>query len=226
MNIKETLQNEYACRYKSAHYDFYCKPDSSAWKNIPSIAERQEECYGIITSELKIYPDFRLEYWLAETPRELGDLYGDGEPCNGFVKLPNKIFAVYNNNVKCIGMHEDAHLISFSIKKPDSAFISEGLAMYFDGQWQGRSNEFVCREMIKCGSLPDIFSLIDNDNFFSFGEEITYPLVGAFTKFLVQNLTMGKYLKEIYYNDDAVNYLNGLFGGKIIRKFSAWIDAA
>ncbi|MCD8372163.1 MAG: hypothetical protein LUD27_02550 [Clostridia bacterium] len=217
---------EYVCRYKSAHYDFYCKPDSFALKNITEIAERQEECYKKITEELNIYPDFRLEYWLADTPRELGVLYGDGEPCNGFVKRPNKIFAVYNDAVKGTGMHEDAHIISFSLKKPTSAFISEGLAMYFDKEWQGRSNEVVCRELLDSGLLPDVPTLLDNDKFFATGEEITYPLSGSFTKFLVKKLTMEAFLRDIYYNDAAADYLNNLFRRGIIEEFSAWIESA
>ncbi|MCD8308781.1 MAG: hypothetical protein LUD19_02915 [Clostridia bacterium] len=215
---------EYDCYYKSAHYDFYCKPDSFALKDIAVIAERQEQCYKTITSELNIFPAFRLEYWLADTSQEIGVFYGDGEPCNGFAEQPNKIFAVYNNEVKCIGMHEDAHIISFSIKKPNFAFLSEGLAMYFDGQWQGKSSEIICREMLKRGTMPDVLSLFNNDKFFALGEKITYPLAGTFTRFLVQKLTMPTYLKEVFYNDNAETYLDDSFGD-IIKEFLSWLES-
>jgi len=32
--------------------------------------------------------------------------------------LPNEIYAVYNDKVKCIGFHEDAHIISYNIAVP------------------------------------------------------------------------------------------------------------
>ena len=165
-----------------------------------------------------------MEYWLADTPQELGVLYGDDEPCNGFVRQPNKIFAVYNNDVKCVGMHEDAHIISFSVKKPSSVFISEGLAMYFDKQWQGRENEFICRDLLHLGNIPNVLSLIDNDKFFALNEEIAYPLSGSFTKFLVQKLTMKIYLKEIYYSDSAESYLNSLFDEGDVKEFLTWLE--
>lgn len=217
------LLKKYTCCYKTPHYDFFCKPDSFALKDITSIAKHQEECYNLITSELNIFPDFRLEYWFADTSQELGILYGDGEPCNGFVKQPNKIFAVYNNDIKCIGMHEDTHIISFCVKKPTSAFISEGLAMYFDKQWQGKTNKLICREMLNLGTLPDALPLFDNEKFFALKEEITYPLAGAFTKFLVQRLSMKVFLKNIYYNDNAKNYINDLFYGNFDKEFSVWL---
>ena len=225
MNKIKEIKDKYCREYSSAHYDFYFSEGSFAQKNIIAIAQNQEKCYKIITSALQIEPDFKIRYLLADTPEDLGVLYGDNEPCNGYARLPNNVYAVYNEQVKCIGMHEDAHIISYSVKRPVSAFMREGLAMYFDVQWQGKSNEECCRNFVKESRLPDVIDYIDNDNFFNAQEALSYPLAGAFAKFLIDTLSMGVYLQNIYYNDNVILALNNLFGGaeKVQSAFSEWL---
>ncbi|MDI6851552.1 MAG: hypothetical protein QMD82_06425 [bacterium] len=47
--------------------------------------------------------------------------------------LPNSIYAVYNEKIKCIGSHEDTQIIAYNtIVNPEQALIQEGLAMFFD----------------------------------------------------------------------------------------------
>lgn len=220
MDTKSTdkIIKKYTCRFSSAHYDFCYSEGSPAQKEIEYIARTQENCYIKITSALNVYPDFRLQYLLADSPEDLGILYGDGEPCNGFARLPDKIYAVYNAQIKCVGMHEDVHIISYSVRKPDLNFISEGLAMYFDGQWQGRSNVERCRELLAGNRMPDIIGLTDNRRFFGLPEAVTYPLAGAFTKFLIDKLTMEGYLREVYYSENPVASL-----GKLVTDFEDWL---
>ena len=152
-------------------------------------------------------------------------MYGDDEPCNGFARLPNNVYAVYNEEVKCIGMHEDAHIISYSVKRPISAFLREGLAMYFDEQWQGIYNEEWCRAFVRDSRLLDVIGLIDNEKFFGVQETISYPLAGAFTKFLIDKFSISIYLKNIYYNDNVISALDKLFCGtdKIQSDFIDWL---
>ena len=89
---------------------------------------------------LNTRPVFKIEYFLCETPEDVGRIYGDNEPCNGFAAPPNKIYAVYNEKIQCIGFHEDAHIISYTINRPDCPAIREELAMYFDRKWWGIQN--------------------------------------------------------------------------------------
>ncbi len=225
MDKIQIIKNKYSCKYSTAHYDFYCSEGSLAQKHIIEIANRQEDCYSKITSALNIVPEFKIQYLLADSPEDLGVLYGDNEPCNGYAKLPNNVYAVYSEKIKCIGMHEDAHIISYSVKRPISAFLREGLAMYFDEQWQGTSNEEWCRGFVKESRLPDVIDLIDNEKFFGIQETISYPLAGAFTKFLIDKLSMPVYLQNVYYNDNAIAALNELFceTEKVKSDFSAWL---
>lgn len=123
--------------YQSKHYIFNYEKNSYAKRYINEIATLQEKCYLEIVETLNIEFYDKIEYFLCSTPEMVGAIYGDNEPCNGLAVEPNKIYAVYNKDVKCIGPHEDAHIISYSIGNPNSTAIREGFAMYFDRVWWG-----------------------------------------------------------------------------------------
>jgi len=65
---------------------------------IEKIIKIQETCYVHITTILKIELEFKINYYICDTPKEVGEIYGDNEPCNGFASPPNIIYAVYNDN--------------------------------------------------------------------------------------------------------------------------------
>lgn len=216
--------------FASAHYDLHFFPDSLAEKEIEAIAAEQERCFAAITKTLGLTPDYRLQYYLLSTPEEVGRVYGDNEPCNGFASPPDTVFAVYNEKIKCIGMHEDTHLISYIRKRPDSAFLREGLAMYMDQTWWGRANEDWARAFLADGRYLSVPALLNDDVFFSHSDEITYPIAGAFTKFLAERLGMKDYLERIYYASNdvsaAVRAALGLTPEEWDGAFSQWLNAS
>lgn len=126
--------------FESEHYRFHYSAGSFAEKHIREFALRQEKCFAYICRVLQVKPDRKLQYFLCETPEEVGAYYGDEEPCDGFAREPDRIYAVYNERCRCDGFHEDAHLISFFLHKPPQAAVREGLAMAFDRQWWGICN--------------------------------------------------------------------------------------
>lgn len=105
-------------KIESDNYIINYHAGSIAEKDIEKIIELQETCYDFICKTLTIKMDIKIKYYLCESAKEVGELYGDDEPCNGFAKEPNEIYAVYNDEVKCIGFHEDAHIISYNISTP------------------------------------------------------------------------------------------------------------
>ncbi|MCD7729391.1 MAG: hypothetical protein LUI60_05710 [Clostridia bacterium] len=224
LKTEQILSKNYRLSYSTNHYDFFCKPHSYAFKNIKEIARYQEECYNNITEGLKIFINFKIKYFLADSPQEVGFFYGDNQACNGFASLPDKIFAVYNEHLKCTGMHEDVHIISYSVKKPKSNFIGEGLAMYFDKTWQGVDNIVLCKQILKNNTIK-FNELFDNDSFFSVKEDISYPLAGGITSFFINKFSMAVYLEKIFYNDDFINFLNEFFGKQeeFTKIFTDWI---
>ena len=186
--------------YITEHYIFTYKEMSLAEKDIKLIAKEQEKCFERICSVLKVNFWGKIHYYLLDSPEEVGKLYGDNEPINGFaVWGENKIYAVYNNDIKCIGPHEDTHLISFVINAPKSDFIVEGLAMYFDEKWWDVDNDAWASYYKNVNHEFSICELLDNQQFDKYGCEITYPIAGAFTKFLIDKYGIEKYLL-LWYN--------------------------
>ena len=176
------------------HYEFYFYKESIAERDIDKIIKIQESCYNEICTFLDVKPNFKIQYYLLDAPEKVGEVYGDNEPCNGFASPPDTIYAVYNDEVRCIGHHEDAHIISYTINRPQSNYIREGLAMYFDKVWLGKSNEVWVREFVEKGEYVSISNLLTKQGFFSYPESVTYPITGAFTKYLIESYGVELYL--------------------------------
>ena len=189
-------------QFETSNYIFYYDDNSLAAKDIEKIACCQENCFKYICMVLKTKPTFKIRYFLCETPERVGEMYGDNEPCNGFASVPDKIYAVYNNNIKCIGYHEDAHLISYTINRPDNPFIREGLAMYFDKDWWKINNYEWCKYYIKNGKFINLSDLLDKEYFFDNDCELTYPIAGAFTDYIINLYGLDAYL-NIYRENDS-----------------------
>ena len=187
--------------YETSNYIFHFQENSTADRDIMKIAKIQESCYAYICTMLKTVPDFKIEYFLCETPEEVGHVYGDDDPCNGFTSLPNKIYAVYNEEVQCIGFHEDAHVISYLINRPNSCAIREGLAMYFDRKWWGIQNLDWTGYFINTNTYIAIEELLNDEVFFSYDCTITYPIMGAFTDWLIATYGVDLYLDFYKYEN-------------------------
>lgn len=183
----------------SKNYEFYYCKDSLAENDIDKIISIQENCYTKICSTLKISPNLKIKYYLTSTPEEVGEIYGDNEPCNGFASPPDKIYAVYSEKIKCIGPHEDSHILSYTINRPKSAFIREGLAMHFDKVWWEIENEKWVKSFIDDNKYISVSQLILNNVFFQYPDRITYPIAGAFTSYLIDEFGIDVYL-ELYKN--------------------------
>lgn len=190
-------------KIESDNYNFYIKKDSVAERDIEDIIALQEESYQAIVSLFDLKEPFKINYFLLDDATEVGniygELYGDYEPCNGFADSPNNIYAVYNETVKCVGPHEDAHILSYRVNKPGSVFIREGLAMYFDEFWWGKPNRQWVREFLEDGSFVSIDKLLNDDNFYALSDALTYPIAGAFTEFLIKTFGEKNYLEFYQY---------------------------
>lgn len=192
--------------YCSEHYIFHFQSGSLAEKEIATISQEQELCFAKICAILQIDYSAKIHYYFTSSPLEIGRIFWDeGTPCNGVAlcgrELP-KIYAVYNEGVKCIGSHEDTHLISFQINYPESDFIVEGLAMFMDGLWWGVPNEVWTSYYKQKHPELAVFNLLENDSFAKHGCEITYPVAGAFTKYLIDSFEKEKYLELYRYTED------------------------
>lgn len=210
----EGLIEKYSEVHESPHYRFHYAKNSVAEREIEEIAEEQERCFAKITERLGVLPEFKIRYFLTESPEDVGAFYGDNESCNGFARMPDQIYAVYNEEVRCIGMHEDTHLISYVRGKPDCAFLREGLAMMMDEVWWGEPNETWVERFYEEGKMPSVRTLFDSESFYELSCEISYPVAGAFTRFLCDRVGEARFLEEVYYGGgDPVEKIE-----KLLRK--------
>ena len=192
----------------TTHYIFHYSENSVAEKEINEISALQEGCYSFISNCLHTNAKGKIHYHFFDSPEEVGRQYAithgnsDDEPCNGFALSEmksrdgvNHIFAVYNDKVKCVGFHEDAHIISYSLGRPVSQFIREGLAMFFDRYWWGIDNYSWTRWYVEQGKNPSVTELLDNGKFNEYCDVLTYPIAGAFTGYLIERFGTEKYVE-------------------------------
>ncbi len=197
---------------ETEHYIFNFPCGSKAEQDIQKIAQLQEACACYMCSVLGVRIKFKLQYFLCDTADEVGKLH-KGEPCNGLAVYPDKIYAVYNEEVQCIGFHEDAHLISFMWFDPNpyNPAIEEGFAEFFHRKWWGIHNMDWAGYYIKCGKYIPLDKLLDKDIFYSVSDCISYPIMGAFTEWLVASGGMEKYL-TLFRRREDVNILEETYG--------------
>ncbi|MEW8957018.1 hypothetical protein [Clostridium sp.] len=181
----------------SDNYIFHYMENSLGEEHIDEIVRIQELCNKHISKVLKVSMKDKIKYFLCNSREEVGASSGD-KPRNRFSRMPDEIWAVYNESNKCIGYHEDAHIISYNtLGIPECIFIREGLAMYFEKVWFGIENRFWVHEYLRNNKYVDIGSLINNNEFCRLSDTLTYPIAGAFTEYLISVFGMDKF-KRFY----------------------------
>ena len=211
-------------RFETEHYIFHYESDTRAAADIERIAACQEGCFAYICNVLNTVPDFKIQYFLCDSPEAVGRIYGDDEPCNGFAAPPDRIYAVYNDRVQCIGFHEDAHIISYTIHRPDRPAVREGLAMYFDRKWWGIQNLDWVGYYLKTGEYLSVEQLLEKDFFFQTPCGISYPIMGAFTDYLIATYGRSNYLR-FYGAEDTLRAMEEVYGKtpqELSREFEAY----
>lgn len=211
--------------FETEHYIFHYGPGGVAEAEIAQIAATQEACFRHICTVLDVKPDFRIQYFLCDSPEEVGRIYGDNDPCNGFAAPPDKIYAVYNEEVRCIGFHEDAHILSYLINRPTCPAIREGLAMYFDRKWWGIQNLDWTGFFLKTGRYLPVDALLDKEFFCAYDCHVTYPIMGAFTQWLIGTYGMEKYLR-MYRQQDISSAMVQIYGktpAELNRAFTDYV---
>lgn len=215
MSAEVLFEQSRSASHATDHYVFHFQPGSLAEKEIEHIAASQERAFARICHVLNLcYPE-RINYYFSDSPLEIGQIFwGEGASCNGCAVCgANKIYAVYTENLKCIGAHEDTHLISYLIGAPQSDFLSEGLAMFFHELWWGIPNEVWTSFYISYYPDLSVKKLLDNDFFVEYGCTIAYPVSGAFTKYLIDVYGMNRYIELYKYDgneyDDQIQAIYG-----------------
>lgn len=221
----QTELDKYTVIYQTSHYVFHCLPHSMAHRDLERIAVYQEKWFEHITGLLQVMPQRRLQYYLTNNAEDAGLIYGDGEPCNGFASKPDTVVATYNEDVFCLGGHEDTHLIALQIGEPDSVFLREGLAMWVDEQWLGKNNLWWVNQFLQDERYISVQTLLYDEFFYESDCALTYPIAGAFTLFAIETLGLQQYLTQIYStNINSHQALTLAFGRNLTVIDSAFVE--
>lgn len=186
--------------YESAHYVFHVEAGSLAEKEIEQIKTRQEAAYSKITQTLKLEdPDQKIKYYFYPTQDKKAKLMGDGWYGQSIYK-EFEVHAVYNEQDKVVGEHEDTHLLSLQLGIPIS-FFQEGLAETMVGKSMfGNEHNKIIKEGIKRDLTIDIKSLMSQQGWFDTPDEeaeFYYSIAGLFIKYLLSTLDLQNF-KELY----------------------------
>ena len=238
-------------QYETEHYIFHYLSGSLTEHDIIKIAECQENCFEKICRVLEISYPRKIGYWLYDSPHIIGNIFYDGSPINGisilgdgcdigrqvslsgdseniFVIEPYSVHAVYEDKIKCIGEHEDTHIISTQISEWSSIFLMEGLAMFMDGVWWKIDNKAWARYYMEYGEPFSISDMIcfDLDGFYEVDTHISYPIAGAVTEYIIQKYGIEKY-KQFYCADEYVRKAVEIYGvslDQIHKDFISWLS--
>lgn len=239
-------------QYETEHYIFNYIKGGLAEKDILEISRIQERCFDKICGILKIKYLRKISYWFYSSPEVLGRYLCDGNACNGlsitdnncadigikisldgseensFIVQPYSIHAVYEKQIKCIGEHEDTHMIAAQINEPSSDFLCEGLAMFMDGKWWGKPNKYwveqFCQEKI-CPKPSEMIKLSE-DEFWEIEARISYPLAGAWAEFFITEYGTDKFLNVYSHRSEYIKQIEKETGntiGQIDEKFFYWV---
>lgn len=199
-------EQEQWIKRESSHYVFHYFKDSLAEKEIEKIIEIQEQSYKKIMKILELKNKRKIDYYLYFSEKIKEFLMGDSGYGNAiWIKIkkiknwvPEKfeVHCVYNNKIKCIGPHEDTHLLSLSYGVATFLF-SEGLAEFMDEKWQDKDIDIWARDYFKKNKLYSIKFLMENKNWDKVDEMIVYPQSGSFVKYLINIYGIEKF-KKIY----------------------------
>ena len=185
------------------HYRLYYHPGSYAEKHIYEIKSWQEECYLLISKTLKVTMDRKIRMYLCMSREEIAKETGC-PACNAMTFDYDMVFSVVNDAFQCLGPHEDAHILSYQIAVPESVFLKEGIAMYFDKQYHGKSNIDAAKQWAFHSDAVNVCEYLDNDMFYRLPEEVSYPLAGAFAEWLIFRYGMDAFLVFYKSNGDTV----------------------
>ncbi|MBU2595813.1 hypothetical protein KJ713_03220 [Patescibacteria group bacterium] len=182
---------------KSRHYIFHYFPNSLAEKEIKEIVKNQEATYFEILDFLGVKNNKIINYFLYPDNKIKGEMMGDDGNGNT-VRDKFEVHAVYKQDIKCIGAHEDTHLLSLPLGLSVELF-REGLAEFMSKTWHHKSHNFWVRKYLTENKIPDLSVIIDDEKWDKIDDMVSYPCAGSFVKFLIRKFGKEKFF-ELYKN--------------------------
>lgn len=195
-------------KYESEHYTFNVEENSLAEKEIEKIKVKQEFSYKKITATLNLKgSDKKITYYFYPSQEKKAELMGDGwygqSIYDEFI-----VHAVYNEEHKVVGEHEDTHLLTLQLGYPVS-FLQEGIAEAMVGKSMfGNEHNKIVQEGLSRDLKIDLENLISAQQTWldtpDEEAEFYYSVAGSFVKYLLENIAIEKF-KQLYGSNSREN---------------------
>lgn len=163
--------------------------------------------------------DKPVHYLIAENRQRIHDLVGfetNGSTNPG----ENYVTAIFSEDIRSVfSNHELFHLVAVNVWGLPEAWINEGMAVYSDSLWNGRDLHTLSKRLVASQEyipIPLIAKKLRR-----YDPNITYPLLGSFTKFIDQ--TYGRQAIKVIWNHRS-NALKKYLGKDLNELEQEWLD--
>lgn len=207
--------------HDSEHYRFRFRACSLAATEIDRIADVQERCLEHIRHVLDVQGPPRITYVLCDSPEDVAAQSSTDGPTAAVVDYPATVYAEYSSTNRCIGPHEDAHLVAHAMGHPASTFVRESVAMFFDGTWWGIPNRAWVQHFLDASTYVAASRLIED--FDQVDCTISYPVAGFWAQLLLERFGADLFVR-FYANagSDAEGAFLDVFGISL-ESFDAYL---
>ena len=200
--------------YSSKHYDFYYRPDSKTVLWIDSIASKQESNLRELNNFLNVKDkQIKIHFFIFPNLSDKIDITKD----KAYAHCVPEYDAVYYidgdtiNNV--LGKHEITHLVirkyfGVPVKGFYKTFIDEGLAMYSGDSLAGFKIYNYYAAKLKANDILSPYEYLRNYNLFVTSWKKYTQTAGAFSKYLLDNYGLDKYIRLLLEGNDEDDFEN------------------
>ncbi|MDR1876032.1 MAG: hypothetical protein LBQ84_00250 [Flavobacteriaceae bacterium] len=178
--------------FQTSEFIFYYLPGSKAEKNLALVEQKiargitkAKEITKITTLKIPLY------YFIVDDRKEFNTLTKLNHSAVSYSRS-NTIIESY----ALLGeAHEVVHLITHQNWGNSRTWVMEGIAVYSDDSWNGKSLEKTCFELWQNKELIPLEKLLKNTKFSHFNSQISYPQSGLLVKYLIQTYGWDRFLK-------------------------------
>jgi len=173
---------------ESANFDFFYEADTPAARDIDRIVKSMEDSRARVERLLGKTSKLRLQTFFVESRARMKDL----------IKLETNAYAygtistmVYNDEIESIGAHQTCHVLATSLWGDSrEEWVEEGLAVYANDHWRGLPLHSVAKWLLDRDKLVPVAGLVKNGWQQKHSDEVTYPQLGSFVKFVYEKYGM------------------------------------
>lgn len=207
---------------ESQFYEVFYSSDSSIKDKIKDGLKKRDAALSTILKEHGIKaPKKKLNIFVYKDKKEKQEISGVPDPIHFFGQ--KKEIHMIQDLLFVNTHHEDAHVVAELILSNDAAIhLTEGFAIYIDGKWKGEELDYVAGFFQKMDKIPPLTDLLDEGSFLKLPSDLTFPLIGSITKFIMDRYGTDKFknlLKHKRLDDNILKKILGLDLKQFQRKW-------